>query len=293
MKENTDKNQKIDDYLASVKLAFKKMAEEYPQRIRAEYENALKNPNNFSYWYPRVKDCGIQMATAQYFILPFEQFENMMFDHDKYKSDMFEEWFNANIIPSIINPRSVFNIKNGTFSNKFNFIDCVAYKIQEIPDKFRCICYNAQIVGAGGCTEIVIRNYIPFKESLIPTIYNGMPLRTEFRVFYDFNKHIVIHTHNYWDYEYCANNLYNKTDKIIFESMSFEIEKIFEHNKDKVGIMVDDAFLNNNKLTGIWSIDIMYVEEEDRFYLIDMALGHQSAYWSYCKEYVEMNYKER
>lgn len=37
--------------------------------------------------------------------------------------------------------------------------------------------------------------------------------------------------------------------------------------------------MENVDLTGKWSVDIMYDEETDCYYLIDMAIAEQSTYW--------------
>lgn len=63
----------------------------------------------------------------------------------------------------------------------------------------------------------MVRKFIESSAGMTPCIYNGLPLRPEFRVFYDFDARKPIFTANYWDYDYVYPHLYHATDKIIFE----------------------------------------------------------------------------
>ena len=47
---------------------FEKLREEH-------YKDEINNPNNFSYWYPKVKDCGIKMVKAWIFKFSFEEWK--------------------------------------------------------------------------------------------------------------------------------------------------------------------------------------------------------------------------
>lgn len=52
-------------------------------------------------------------------------------------------------------------------------------------------------VGTGHTVDLVVREYIEDVENN-PTIYNGMPLRTEFRAFVDWDKNELIGVVPYW-----------------------------------------------------------------------------------------------
>ena len=69
---------------------------------------------------------------------------------------------------------------------------------------------------ADGYSEFVIRDLIKSSNTKL-TIYNGLPLNTEIRVFYDFDNKKVMYSHNYWDYDYCKNNL-SPSDRLILEN---------------------------------------------------------------------------
>ena len=68
--------------------------------------------------------------------------------------------------------------------------------------------------------------------------------------------------------------------------MKLYLESEFENNKDRVIELIEKNLIPYNKktkdgLSGIWSVDIMKVDED--YYLIDMAIGCQSAYYDYKK----------
>ena len=65
-----------------------------------------------------------------------------------------------------------------------------------------------------------------------------------------------------------AKNLKNRVTQYFYDSVKTE----------KVMAMVGEH-MKNVELSGIWSVDILEDECHD-FWLIDMALGHRSAYWN-------------
>ena len=135
----------------------------------------------------------------------------------------------------------------------------------------------------GGYTELVVRELIPYNYQKTPTIYNGMPLRNELRIFYNIDKKKIEYSINYWDFNYCYNNIYNLTDKIIFKW--FHSQKDIKNNYLYLLQYVHqyiDTLKFDEYLTGIWSMDFMLCndsEDYDGIYLIDMARGFRSAYW--------------
>ena len=105
-----------------------------------------------------------------------------------------------------------------------------------------------------------------------------MPLRPEFRVFYDFDTQEPLYTANYWAYEHVYPNLYEATDKIIFEHEREHLETVFDAQKDKVQCMVAEAMKNGvDGLSGQWSVDVL-LDETGKFWLIDMGLAQMSTY---------------
>jgi hypothetical protein len=57
-----------------------------------------------------------------------------------------------------------------------------------------CLCniqYESLTLDTGKNHEVVLREWIPCPEDTT-RIYNGMPLRPEMRLFYDFDKHLTL-----------------------------------------------------------------------------------------------------
>ena len=118
-----------------------------------------------------------------------------------------------------------------------------------------------------------------------PTIYKGLPLRTEFRVFVDFDTNRVLSVVNYWDEKTMLNRFEEKRDNhdvhdlITFKANLSKLNARFEKYKDivKEKTMVLLESKSQNRLTGQWSMDIMLSGND--FYIIDMALAEESYYY--------------
>ena len=179
----------------------------------------------------------------------------------------------------------LYSIKNGCFSNKFDFSTCITDK-DHLAENLWKLNYVSSMYDTGGYTELVVRELIPYNRQVTPTIYNGMPLRTELRVFYNIDKKKIEYVTDYWDYDYCYENLHNITDKIIFKWFHQQDSTI-----ERLTYITDYIYENINYLEfdesmkGIWSIDFMLCSDFEEYgdyngiYLIDMARGFRSAYW--------------
>lgn len=181
-------------------------------------------------------------------------------------------------------------MKNGGFSNKYKFnlcvpgADAVQMAINLININYDALCFDAD-----GFTEVCLRELIPHNEKTVPCIYNGMPLRPEFRVFYDFDQHKPLYVVNYWDWNYCHDAISRDcTDKIVYEARYPQILEQYNLRKDDVMAMVAADMAGVTGLKGIWSVDVMYCEQQEHewqrqyegYWLIDMAIGNRSAYWN-------------
>lgn len=242
--------------------------------------------NNISFWYPKIKDCGINVPQTFIVQVPENVMKASFLDnHDKDRETILE--FIKNKIMPILSDNSMyfFFMKNGTFSNKFDFNDSCKCRAElfEVVEHFMNICYHANCFEAGGISEVAIREYIGdwnYLEQNIPCIYNGMPLRPEFRVFYDFDERKVLYSVNYWDWDYCHEGIckYNATDEIVYEYYYGNIMNEFESRQQKVEMLVYIG-MRDVRMTGKWSIDIMWDEQRQEYWLIDMAQAEHSAYW--------------
>lgn len=270
-----------------------------PENIIAydRWVEMICNQNNFSYWYERIKDIrGIKVPRSVYYQFTFR-------DHEKYtpliyceagsKESFLREEFKGKIIKPLLDDfmysvgqGSCF-MKNAVFSNKFNFSTCHVEDLgsaDRVLDSLLDLDYAGLVVGAEGYNEVVLREYISPSLSF-GCIYNGMVLRPEFRVFYDFDSKRVLYTVNYWDYDYCKDYLSDE-DREVFKEAKYWLDTYFSKYCHRVEELVSEA-MKDVWLEGKWSIDILMNEDpsssKDAFYLIDMALAHKSAYWDESK----------
>ena len=248
-----------------------------------DYYNELKNnKNNISYWYPKIKNCGIHTPETFITEVPEVVVKACFMEGDQQKCiDTIYNWVKTDLMDKIpSNLRGLLFIKNGAFSNKFDFnTACARYVALDITRSIIEINYTSFMFETGGNTELAIRERIMSNDNNTPCIYRGMPLHNEYRVFYDFDKNKALYVVNYWDWNYCHEAISrDATDKIVYESVYPELEKHYNKNCNKVMQLVDDAMKKVTGLDGIWSVDIM--EANNELWLIDMAVGNQSAYWN-------------
>lgn len=237
--------------------------------------------NLFSFWFPKIKDCGIPVPESVIIPVPDEMYEHFYMDHPRENIAAVRKWCDEVILPSIKGKpiRSTFLfIKNGSFSNKFDAGSSCMASAPDIAMNIINIMYQDAMFDVGGTSELVVRERIPYDRGQTPCIYNGLPLRPEFRVFYDFDTHEVLFVENYWNYDYCAPHLYDRTDKIVFDAMRAEIEESYETHRKEIADLVAEHMKGITELQGPWSIDLM-LTEKGKIFLIDMAVAEQSAYW--------------
>lgn len=245
--------------------------------------------NNFSFWFPKVKECGMYVPKTFYTVLPNVQTrqgrmlqEAFFMEQQELDLAYIQKYVDTNILPELTKAGLLGHIfvKNATFSNKFSARgSCNLYGTFDLARAISNINYASLCVGAGGTDEIVIRDFIEYDRDNTPCIYEGLPLRPEFRVFYDFDAQEPLYTANYWDYEYVYPNLFEATDKIIFEHEREHLETVFDAQKNHVQCMVAEAMKNGvNGLSGQWSVDVL-LDETGKFWLIDMGLAQMSTYW--------------
>lgn len=272
---------KYNDLEEAIKRIYTK---EYLEELsKKSYNEDRECLECFSNWYSHIIDFG--------YFKHSNIIANQIFTYDEVKAmqetDLIDK-VNWNTINEILKPtrdkmnkNQIYSIKNGCFSNKFNFSTCLATK-DNLAKQLWKINYNSAMFDTGGYTELVVREVIP-NHLEYPTIYNGMPLREEVRVFYNMDTKQIEYIVDYWDYDYCYENIGNINDKIIFNWFHNKIEgrkesheMILEETKKIIRKKIDTLKFDD-KLKGIWSID--FLKEESELYLIDMARGDRSAYW--------------
>lgn len=191
-------------------------------------------------------------------------------------------------------------IKTGTYSSKFDFRNARVNSEKEIHELGEYLLFNHWqalqmahydlsgrhqpiIYGVSTTVEWVVREFIPDCEKNL-TIYHGLPLRTEYRAFVDFDTKQVIGIHPYWDPAVMEKNFAGRYetdidarhDYITYMANKDALMARYDANKDAV-VEHLSAVIKNINLNGQWSVDIM--QNGDDFYLIDMAIAENSAFY--------------
>lgn len=194
-----------------------------------------------------------------------------------------------------LNLENDYFIKTGTFSSKFDFRNAKVTKGQEVTElgsylwfiqhqasQFASPLNNRVVYGVSSNNEWAVREFIDDKEDN-PTIYNGLPLHTEYRVFVDFDTEEIIGISPYWEPSVMKehflelgslNDVQKQHDYINYINHEETLMKRYEENKSLVVSEVS-KLLKDCKLKGQWSIDIM--QNGSDFWLIDMARASESA----------------
>lgn len=249
------------------------------------FARAQSMPNLFSKWWPAVKDCGIKVPKSTVFPVPPELIRHFYMETPDEDIAAVRAWVDKIVRPGLKEAglQGLPFVKNGDFSNKFDADKSCMVRPNELADAIININYAAMCCGAdmgGGCNELVVRERIQHDARVTPCIYSGLPLRSEFRVFYDFDLKKVLFTANYWDYDNVYEHLYDVTDKIIFDHEWERLESTFKEKKDMVEELVAEHMARVEGLSGPWSVDLMMTEAGE-MYLIDMAVAEQSTYWEF------------
>lgn len=266
------------------------------------YETLSCNINSMGYWFPKI--CSMN-ETAKVFKIPnttimkvpmsvlqLSRLEYSLINPvtKKIVNDFVHRAF-------LLEDDKTYFVKTGTFSNKFDFRNCKVSgsEVKELGEYLLYDSYYASqmasplntpcIVGPAITNEWVVREFIEDPEDN-PTIYKGLPLRTEFRVFIDFDTKKVLSVVNYWDEKTMLNRFQEMRDnhdmhdlityKANLPRLNARFEKYKGVVKEKTMTLLESD--SANRLTGQWSMDVMLSGED--FYIIDMALAEESYYYN-------------
>lgn len=241
------------------------------------FEHSINPENNLSFWYPKTVNIGFK--TPKTIIYNFTDREIYLIKSGKWSNICEKDLLEKIKILSENNTKLDLNneifIRLGISSNKFNFDSCHINTIDELYQKLMIIFDDMYFkLEWEQNIELVLREYIKTNYHR-NKIYNGLPLNTEFRVFYDFDTNEVLGIFNYWDKNTMLDNLRNK-DLITFANTTHEIETDFNNLYPALLEQVKYKLPNTN-LNGKWSIDFLYDGTE--FILIDMAHAECSYYY--------------
>lgn len=254
--------------------------EELAQGHRNWIQWLKESPNNFSHWFPKLQNI-LQTPKSIVVKVPDELIE-CYFMEKPGDSDRVYQFVEETIRPAILenfpNADKVF-MKNGCFSNKFNFSKACLVEDFSVANLVRHLLEIegwALAYDTSGDLEIVIREYIPTPEGT-PAIYNGMPLRPEMRVFYDFDRKTILYDKFYWDWDYLWPNLEDSEDAETFQETYPVIESDYLTHRGRVLEILDKQLREVQGMEGCWSIDILI--DGSTYWCIDAAIASQSAYW--------------
>lgn len=243
------------------------------------------NPNNFSFWFPFVKDLKIRglMVPKSVVIDCPEEVAMSFFMEKEGDGQRIDQWVSDKVVPAVKEnflSGEIF-IKNGCFSDKYTFDNAChvkdAFDIRQLTEQIIRIQNDSLCLERGGNLELVIREYIPAAPGT-PTIYHGMPLRPEVRIFYDFRYHQYLYAVNYWLWDECHDYICRHPEDAMVYQMEYpklnrQTAELLIRHMETLCRTMDSV----EGLAGIWSVD--FILEDDRVCLIDMAQSHRSAYW--------------
>lgn len=191
-------------------------------------------------------------------------------------------------------------VKTGTYSSKFDFRNAHVTGAQEVRELGEYLLYiqsqasmmagplaQPSIYGVSTTNEWCVREFIRDLEGN-PTIYKGLPLRTEYRVFVDCDAKTVLGVTPYWEpetmkqrfgHEPDADSPHQMHDYVIYKAHEDTLMDRYHENVDLVVAEIA-RLLPDLRLHGQWSIDVM--QNGDEFWLIDMALAENSFYYKNC-----------
>lgn len=262
------------------------VTEESLNEGRRIWMDALRrNPNNFSFWFPLVKDLripGLMIPKSVIIDCP-EEVMMSFFMEKEGDGQRIDLWVQDYVIPVIKEhfPSGDVFIKNGCFSDKYVFGKACHVKdssdVKQLISHIFRIQSDSLCVESYGNLEMVVREYIPAVPGT-PTIYHGMPLRPEIRVFYDFDYHQYLYAVNYWQWEECHDYICSHPEDAMVYQMKYpklnqRTADLLIRHMERICRTMDSV----EGLTGIWSVD--FILEDDRIWLIDMAQGYRSTYW--------------
>lgn len=249
------------------------------------YERLADNKNSMYNWFDQLNksiiknDTLFKIPNTKIWRLPIElaQFIRLEY-HETTPED--KALFNEIIFDFFeLEDERTYFIKTGVFSSKFQFANAKCSEPREMGEYFSVINNFAMEIGAGNTIDLVVREYIEDVEDN-PTIYNGMPLRTEFRAFVDFDTNEIIGIVPYWNPIVMKRALQMgitpEMEKDYQTYLKHEYKLMDEYNEYLPKVRSElKKIIPDIDLDGQYSVDIM--KNGDDLYIIDLALMSESA----------------
>lgn len=271
------------------------------------YEMLGQNKNSMGYWLPSlVSACqsapgsGLRIPATTVAKVPITLLQLSRKEYGeltKTTLDIVDSWaYHA----FHLDESKDYFIKTGTYSSKFDFRNAHVTGAKEVRElgEYLLFIQNQAVLMAGPLTqpsiygmsttnEWVVREFIPDKEKN-PCIYKGLPLHTEYRVFVDCDKDIILGQTPYWEPNVMktrfaqgsdANSPHKKHDYVIYKAHEETLMKRYHENLSRV-LQGIQAILPHLNLPGQWAVDVML--NGDDLWIIDLSLAEQSFFYKAC-----------
>ena len=269
------------------------------------YQMIDMNPNSCGYWLPKIvqpvyKQSFFKIPDTTIIKVPLTLLQLTKIEYSTFSKTTMEI-LNAYCRKIFqLNEQNDYFIRTGVCSSKYDFRNAHVHgakEVRELGEYLMFIHFQANMragynidmktgntisnYGSGTTTEWVVREFIPDGEDNLK-IYHGLPLRTEYRVFVDFDTDQVIGIHPYWDGELMKSHfdMYDDPDST-HDYITFtanEVRMISRYNKHRNMIVNKiEQIAGAIDLPGQWSVDIM--QNGDDFYIIDLARAQESVYY--------------
>lgn len=150
--------------------------------------------------------------------------------------------------------------------------NCIVCGPETFAGRIRNTVYENMCFDKPYSAYLTFREFIE-TEAARPSIYRGLKLNTEFRIFYDFDRKQFLHGFNYWgDHDRMLMRMDDKQAEE-YEKAYPVLEADFQRLIPVLRMECDEKLRAMN-LRGRWSVDFMWTGTE--FVLIDMAAMRMS-----------------
>lgn len=264
------------------------------------YAALATNPESMGYWLPRIADAVdksgfFQMPSTTIARVPLPLLQMSRMDYAELTETtrrIANDWATKTFLVDALEDKAIF-VRHGASSNKFDARNTIV-RDAEINDLGEYLIYNhsldaamwlqAGCYGKGSSVEWVVREHIEDTEGN-PTIYHGLPLHTEFRVFIDCDTDTVLGCANYWDPDTMIEHFASRAERF-HDADALHDQVTYMANKDRLCQRYEDNYrqvmdemekiIPDMNLSGQWSIDVMMNGKD--FWIIDMALAQNSTF---------------
>ncbi len=263
------------------------------------YKILKQNLSDMGYWYPKLK-CFIDeqdffIAPKTFVVqVPLPLLQMSRLDYNTLGPVTMKIVDDYCIRAFGLDPAKTYFLRTGVCSAKESFRDTLVKEDEVLSAGEKLLSMlrhcalmaaptrNPRMYGGATTTTWVAREYIPDPEHN-PTVRNGQPLRTEFRVFVDLHNPTpqILGIKPRWDHDITMRKLsaLNEQDCEVFKAHEPLMMQKYNLYENEVCKRLKEMFSKipafEIGLGAQWSVDIMLSGRE--FYIIDMALAQDSA----------------